>query len=98
MKNLKNCLKLFKAIAFTVAISANCTSQTWTTGADIPQAFRASNVAAFKNSQTNKGYLFLISGRNSDGNITSRNQRYDLTNNSWSDTGQTHTFFSKLEQ
>ncbi len=62
-------------------------SQVWTSGADIPQGFRASNVAAYvnKNSNPESGFLFLISGRDANGNITPRNQRYDLTNNVWTD-------------
>lgn len=66
-------------------------SQTWTTGAEIPQGFRASNVAAYKNEVTNNGYLYLISGRDFDGNISSRNQRYDVTNNTWIDMASSPT-------
>ncbi|MDI9257900.1 T9SS type A sorting domain-containing protein [Flavobacterium sedimenticola] len=82
MKNLK---KVFQIIVTTVMVNASGMAQTWTVGEDIPQAFRASNVAAHKSTSTNSGYLFLISGRDSEGNITPRNQRYDISNNVWED-------------
>ncbi|MBN8641215.1 MAG: T9SS type A sorting domain-containing protein [Flavobacteriales bacterium] len=66
-------------------------AQSWTIGEDIPQGFRASNVAAYNNPLTNDNYLFLISGRDSNGNITPRNQRYDITNNVWEDMANSPT-------
>lgn len=66
-------------------------AQSWTTGEDIPQGFRASNVAAYNNPLTDDSYLFLISGRDSEGNITPRNQRYDITNNVWEDMANAPT-------
>lgn len=88
---MKNFKKRFKIIVIIIMANTVVNAQTWTTGEDIPQAFRASNVAAYKNPLNNNGYLFLISGRDSNGNITSRNQRFDIANNVWADMANAPT-------
>ncbi len=59
-----------------------CYSQTWSTGATIPEAIRAGNTASY--SKNGDGYLFVTSGRNQDGIITSSHQRYQFSTNTWS--------------
>lgn len=58
-----------------------CISQTWTTVTPIPEAIRAGNTAAYKS--TNDGFLFVISGRNQNGLITTSSQKYQLSTNTW---------------
>lgn len=81
-------MKLFnkhvQIFLIVIIATTSINSQTWSTGADIPEAFRASNFATYKNADGD-GFLYVISGRNSIGAITPRNQRYDLTNNIWTD-------------
>lgn len=58
-----------------------CISQTWTTVAPIPEAIRAGNTASYKSNDN--GFLFVVSGRNQDGIITTSNQKYQLSTNTW---------------
>lgn len=58
-----------------------CISQTWTTVAPIPEAIRAGNTAAYKSA--GDGFLFVVSGRNQNGLITTSNQKYQLSTNTW---------------
>ena len=58
-----------------------CISQTWTTVAPIPEAIRAGNTASYKSNED--GFLFVVSGRNQDGIITTSNQKYQLSTNTW---------------
>lgn len=62
-------------------------SQTWSVGVNIPEAIRAGNTAAY--SKNGDGYLFVASGRNQDGIVTTRHQRYQLSTNSWTDLAPT---------
>ena len=56
-------------------------AQSWSSTANIPERVRAGNTAAYsKNGNT---YLFVVSGRNQNEAITSKLQRYDLGNNTW---------------
>lgn len=56
-------------------------SQTWTTVAPIPEAIRAGNNASYKS--IDDAFLFVVSGRNQDGIITTSNQKYQLSTNTW---------------
>lgn len=58
-----------------------CISQTWTTVAPIPEAIRAGNTVAYKSADD--GFLFVVSGRNQNGLITTSNQKYQLSTNTW---------------
>lgn len=56
-------------------------SQIWTTGENMPESIRAGNTASY--TSNGESYLFVVSGRNQDGNITPSNQRYQLSTNTW---------------
>lgn len=47
----------------------------------MPEYVRAGNTAGY--TANGNGYLFVVSGRNFNGAITKKNQRYDLNTNSW---------------
>ncbi len=59
------------------------TAQTWATGANMPEPVRAGNTAGY--ASNGEGYLFVVSGRNFNGLITQKNQRYQIGTNTWSD-------------
>lgn len=82
MKNKLPLLALL--ITFTTA-----KAQTWSAAADIPEAIRAGNVASY--SKNGDGYLFIASGRNQDGIITTRHQKYELSSDTWTDLAPTPT-------
>ncbi|NHM07578.1 T9SS type A sorting domain-containing protein [Flavobacterium sp. CYK-4] len=64
-------------------------AQTWSIAADIPEAIRAGNAASY--SKNGDGYLFIASGRNQDGIITTRHQKYELSSDIWTDLAPTPT-------
>lgn len=66
-----------------MGMSATLQSQTWTSAADIPEPIRAGNTASY--AKNGDGFLFVVSGRNQDGIITPKHQRYQLSTNSWTD-------------
>lgn len=70
---------IFYAIALLAAMQLQ--AQAWTTGTAMPEPVRAGNTASY--SKNGDGYLFVVSGRNADGNITMAHQRYQLSTNSW---------------
>jgi len=57
--------------------------QTWQAAANIPVPIRAGNTAAY--SKNGDGFLFVVSGRDNNGNITPKHQRYQMSTNSWTD-------------
>ncbi len=71
------------ALISIILCSKLSNAQTWSTGANIPEAIRAGNTASY--SKDGDGYLFVASGRNQDGIITTRHQKYQLSTNSWTD-------------
>lgn len=60
----------------------NCVSAQWTSDADIPEGIRAGNTVSHIDEE-NKGYIYLIGGRNEQENISNKIYRYNLTSNSW---------------
>lgn len=56
-------------------------AQTWTTGTDMPEPVRAGNTAGYNTPEN--AYLFVVSGRNFNGLITKKNQRYDWNTDTW---------------
>jgi N-acetylneuraminic acid mutarotase len=71
------------AILFIILCSTFSNAQTWSTGTNITEAIRAGNTASY--SKDGDGYLFIASGRNQDGIITTRHQKYQLSSNTWTD-------------
>lgn len=64
-------------------ISALLNAQTWTTGSDMAEPVRAGNTASY--TTEDDGFMFVVSGRNADGLINKKNQRYQLSTNTWTD-------------
>ena len=80
MKNQFAILAILLCLTFSNA-------QTWSLGSNIPEAIRAGNTAAY--SKNGDGYLFVASGRNQDGIVTTRHQKYQLSSNTWTDIAPT---------
>jgi N-acetylneuraminic acid mutarotase len=80
MKNQFAILAILLCLTFSNA-------QTWSLGSNIPEAIRAGNTAAY--SKNGDGYLFVASGRNQDGIVTTRHQKYQLSSNTWTDLAPT---------
>ena len=70
---------LFLLIFLTLAIP-NAIAQ-WSAGSDIPERIRAGQTIGY--SSGSDGYLFMVSGRNQDGIITPITQRYQVSNDTW---------------
>lgn len=75
------------AILSIILCATFSNAQTWSTGSNIPEAIRAGNTAAY--SKNGDGYLFVASGRNQDGVVTTRHQKYQLSSNTWTDLAPT---------
>ncbi len=78
MKHLLLLISLFTAVAVQ--------SQTWMAGSDIPTAVRAGNTAGY--SKDGEGYLFVVSGRDFNGLITKKHQRYQMSTNTWTELAE----------
>lgn len=55
--------------------------QTWSTGAAIPLPLRGGNSTGY--SKDGNGYLFIVSGRKTNGAIVKTVQRYNINTNTW---------------
>ncbi|SRX55578.1 kelch repeat-containing protein [Aequorivita sp. CIP111184] len=67
-------------LVFILLTIPNMTAQ-WISGADIPERIRAGQTIGY--SKAGDGYLYMVSGRNQDGIITPITQRYQLSNDTW---------------
>ncbi|MFT3793895.1 T9SS type A sorting domain-containing protein [Flavobacterium sp.] len=70
---------LFPILLFTLMAGA----QTWTTATDMTEPVRAGNTASY--ATADDGFMFVISGRNAAGLINKKNQRYQISTNTWTD-------------
>ncbi|MGV3695799.1 Kelch repeat-containing protein [Flavobacterium sp.] len=66
------------SLLFPLALFA----QSWYARTNMPESIRAGNTASY--TSNGDSYLFVVSGRNQDGNITPSTQRYQLSTNTWS--------------
>jgi len=74
---MKQILLLF----FLGCLGIQSYSQSWHARADIPLAVRAGNTAGY--SKNGDSFLFIVSGRDYNGVITKKNQRYQMSTNTW---------------
>lgn len=68
-------------LLLSIVFPALVSSQTWTAGENMLESIRAGNTASY--TANGESYLFVVSGRNQDGNITPSSQRYQLSTNLW---------------
>lgn len=72
-------------LLFILGLPMATIAQTWTTGVDMPEPVRAGNTAGYS---VGDGYLFVVSGRNFNGLITKKNQRYNIGSDTWTELAE----------
>lgn len=70
-------------IAIMVFSMFAANAQTWSAAAAMSEPVRAGNTAGY--SANGNGFLYVVSGRNANGLITKKNQRYNVNSNTWTD-------------
>lgn len=70
-------------LLFTLLCMLPANAQTWTTETAMPEPVRAGNTAGY--TANGQAYLFVVSGRNFNGLITQKSQRYQIGTDTWAD-------------
>jgi N-acetylneuraminic acid mutarotase len=73
--------KLLCLIVLLCSAGATTSAQIWSTGTAIPLPIRGGNGTGY--SKDGNGYLFIVSGRKTNGAIVKTVQRYNVNTNTW---------------